>query len=177
MKKIIINILLIIMLIITCFLQLNLFTWFNIAGVMPNVFIIILLFIGLFLNKNMGIIYGILLGIILDLNIGRSIGISSIMFSIVGFLGGFFDKNFSKENRMTLIVMVFVSTIIYECGAYFLGYIILRTGLELIEFIKILLVECLYNSLILIILYPMFQTFGYEIEKEYKGNKILTRYF
>ena len=31
--------------------------------------------------------------------------------------------------------------------------------------------------IITIILYPLIQKFGYAIEEEYKGNKILTRYF
>lgn len=165
------------MLIITYFLQSNLFTWFKIAGVMPNIFVILILFIGLFSNRNIGIIYGIVLGIILDLNLGRNVGTVSIMYAVIGFLGGVFDKNFSKENRITLIVMVLISTIIYEGGVYFLEYLILHTSLEIIEFIKILLIECIFNMLILIIIYPILQSFGYEIEKEYKGNKILTRYF
>ena len=44
-------------------------------------------------------------------------------------------------------------------------------------FIQILLIETLYNVLITIVIYPLMQNVGYKIEEEYKGNKILTRYF
>ena len=46
------------------FLQANFFTWFTIADVMPNLFIIFLLFIGLFAGKKVGAIWGLVFGII-----------------------------------------------------------------------------------------------------------------
>ena len=116
-------------------------------------------------------------GIMLDLFIGRKVGITAIMLGAVGFIGGMFDKNFSKESRITIIIMVVVSTFIYEIGAYLIGCVIYGYAVELISFIKILLIEILYNIIKVIILYPLIQKFGYQIEEEYKGNKILTRYF
>ena len=57
----------------------------------------------------------------LDLFIGRKVGITAIMLGTVGFIGGMFDKNFSKESRITIIIMVVASTFIYEIGAYLIG--------------------------------------------------------
>ena len=177
MKKVIINILLIIAFIIIYLLQVNLFSWFKIANVMPNIFVILVLFIGLFQSQTSGITYGIFFGLLLDLFIGKKVGISAVMLGTVGLIGATFDKNFSKESRITLIVMVIFSTIIYEIGSYILGYFIYGYSIELMSFIKILLIESLYNGLITIILYPVMQNLGFKIEEEYKGNKILTRYF
>lgn len=67
MKKAIINIVLILTFFIIYFLQANFFSWFNIAGIMPNLFVVLALFIGLFTNRTMGTIYGVLTGLILDL--------------------------------------------------------------------------------------------------------------
>lgn len=116
-------------------------------------------------------------GIMLDLFIGRKVGITAIMLGVVGLIGGIFDKNFSKESRITIIIMVIVSTLIYEIGAYLIGDLIYGYSLEIVGFIKILAIEIIYNIIITIILYPLIQKFGYAIEEEYKGNKILTRYF
>ena len=113
----------------------------------------------------------------LDLFIGRKVGITAIMLGIVGLIGGFFDKNFSKESRITIIIMVIVSTFVYEIGGYIIGCPIYGYELEIASFIKTLAIEVVYNIIITIILYPLIQKFGYEIEEEYKGNKILTRYF
>lgn len=177
MKKAIINISLILTVFLFYFLQADFFTWFNIAGVMPNLFVIFILFIGLFGNKTMGIIYGIMVGLLLDLVIGAKIGINSIGLGIIGLLAIIFDKNFSKDSRITIMVMVIVATIIFEVLSYLLNYIWLSINVEIINFIKILAIEVTYNIILTIIIYPLIQKFGYYIENEYKGNKILTRYF
>lgn len=177
MKKVIINIGLIITFLIIYFLQVNFFSWFRIFGVMPNAFVILTLFIGLFYNKIAGVTYGIFFGILLDLFVGKKVGISAMMLGIVGLIGGIFDKNFSKESRLTIMVMVFVSTILFEIGLYFLGYLVFKNSVEILPFIRILLIEAIFNVIITIIIYPLMQNIGYKIENEVKGSKILTRYF
>ena len=177
MKKLIINIIIFITFIIIYILHSNLFTWFKIAGVMPNLFIIFVLFIGLYGHKFMGVTYGIVLGLLLDLFIGKKIGITAIMLGAIGIIGMIFDKNFSKDNRMTIIVMVAISTIVFEVCSYILNYFINEIELQIMLFIKILSVEVIYNCMLTIVVYPFIQLFGNKIEDEYKGNKILTRYF
>ena len=177
MKKLIINIILFITFIFIYLLQSNFFTWFKIAGIMPNLFVIFILVIGLYTNKYMGITYGVILGLLIDLFISKKIGITAIMLGTIGIIGVMFDKNFSKENRITLILMVTISTIIYEFGSYILGYFVYDTYFQLWNFIKILVVECIYNMIITIILYPLIQVLGSKLEDVYKGDKILTRYF
>ncbi len=177
MRKVIINIALIITTIILYILQANLFNWFTIAGVMPNLFVIFILFIGLFGSKTMGTIYGLTVGLFLDFVIGARIGVNCLGLGIIGFLAMIFDKNFSKDSRMTIMVMVMVATIIFEVIVYLINYIIVSINVEIINFIRILAIEVLYNVILTIITYPIIQKAGYYIENEYKGNKILTRYF
>lgn len=177
MKKTIINIGLILTAILVYILQVNFFNWFNIAGVMPNLFVIFILFIGLFGSKAMGTIYGLMVGLILDLVIGTTVGINMVCLGLIGLLATIFDKNFSKDSRMTIMVMTIAATAIFEILSYLLNYILVAINLEILNFIKILLIEIIYNLILTIILYPLIQKFGYYIENEYKGNKILTRYF
>ena len=73
--------------------------------------------------------------------------------------------------------MVFGATMIFEVVSYFINYIQYSINIEILNFIKILVIEVIFNILITIIIYPLIQKFGYYIENEYKGNKILTRYF
>lgn len=177
LKKTIINIGLILTAILLYLLQANFFNWFNIAGVMPNLFVIFVLFIGLFGNRIMGTIYGLIIGLLLDLVIGTKVGINMICLGLIGFLATVFDKNFSKDSRMTIMVMTIVATVIFEILSYLLNYIIVVINVEILNFVKILAVEVIYNLILTIILYPLMQKFGYYIENEYKGNKILTKYF
>lgn len=73
MKKVLTIIVIFITFIFIYFLQTNFFSWFTIAGVKPNLFIILALFIGLFMNDTYGIVIGSILGVLLDLFIGKAI--------------------------------------------------------------------------------------------------------
>lgn len=177
MKKIIINILLVLSFIILYLLQSNLFTWFTIAGVMPNLFVIFVLFIGLYAHKYMGIVYGVVFGLLIDLFIAKKVGITSIMLGIVGIIGTRLDRNFSKENRITIILIVAIATVVFEVGSYILGFFIYKSSINILPFLQILLIECFYNILLTIIFYPLMHICGSKIEAEYKGDRILTHYF
>lgn len=177
MKRVLINFILIIIALIIYFLQENFFSWFTIAGVMPNLFIIYVLFIGLFSGRNKGTMYGLLIGLVLDIVVGNKIGIYTITLGGVGLLAGIFAKNFSKDSRMTIMIMAGGLTIAYEIIVYMLNHFMLDINLEIWIFLKILIVEVIYNIILTIILYPLIKKFGYYIEHEYKGDKILTRYF
>ena len=67
MKKVLINLALILIGFVIYFLQANFFSWFSIGGIRPNLFVIYILFIGLFGNRSMGLVYGAVWGIFLDL--------------------------------------------------------------------------------------------------------------
>lgn len=177
MKNAIIILITILVFLISYFLQVNFFNWFTIAGISPNLFVILVLFLGLFAGKRLGIPMGIFMGIMLDFFMNKKIGISAIMLGIVGVVSGILDKNFSKDSRMTIILMTIGVTALYEIGSYLLNYFIVSINIEILSFIKILLVEILYNVIIVIILYPLLQKLGYYIEDAFRGKQILTRYY
>lgn len=177
MKKISIIFFLIITFFIVFFLQANIFQMFKIGGIMPNLFIIFILFIGLYSNTVIGVSFGVACGLVIDFVYSKNIGITAIMLCIIGYLGAYFDKNFSKENKLTIIIIEAIATIIYEVGYYALNVITLQFDAEIMYFIKILLVELLYNTLITIIIYPIIQKAGYAIDRNFKRDNILTRYF
>ncbi len=159
------------------FLQINFFSWFNIAGVKPNLFVVLVLCLGLFINKNIAIIFGFIIGIYLDILTGRQIGISAVIYALIGFLGGYFDKNFSKESKITILLMVAGSTIIFETIVYIYTIARNQIPLQLFGFVKILLIEVVFNVLLTIILYPLIKKLGYSLENIFKKKRALTRYF
>ena len=177
MKKILIHLGLIITFIIIYLLQTIFFSEFTIAGIMPNLFVILMLYIGLYMGRTMGVIYGIIYGIFIDIWIGKTLGLTSIILALIGVLGGIFDKTFSKDSRITVLLMGVVCTMIYEIVLYFMQYMIFSINIEIIQFLSILLVEVIYNVLLIIIIYPLMKVTGNEIENEIKGDTILTKYF
>ena len=96
---------------------------------------------------------------------------------IIGFLGGYLEKNLSKDSKITIILLVISATAGYEIFSYLYRGIVLSSNIEMFIFIKKLLVEVLFNTLITIIIYPLIQKFGYKMEDIFRSQQILTRYF
>jgi len=177
MKKVLVIIEIFIIFLILYFLQANFFSWYNISGILPNLFVILALFIGLFMGKTYGLILGIILGLVLDFFIGIRIGINAIAMGTVGLLGAILDRNFSKENRITLMFMVFITTLIWEVITYILQILVCNMQIEVIAFLKIIIVEIIYNLIVTIIIYSSFQRFGNYIENIFTEDKTFIKYF
>ena len=120
---------------------------------------------------------GIIFGLILDFVAGIAVGPTAIRLGAIGFLGGYLEKNFSKDSRITLIIMTVIVTIGYETFGYILNIAINSINIEIAIFIKILLIECIYNSLLLIIIYPIIKKAGYAIDTTFRNRQMLTKYF
>ena len=160
------------------FLQANFFSWYNIAGIKPNLFIIFTLFIGLFLGKTTGTLLGVIFGLLLDLFIGRRIGLNAIMLLMAGLIGGILDKSFSKESRIIFMAMTFGTTILCEVINYTLQIILLGAQNTLTNFMKIVIIEAIYNVILVIILYPLIQKAGNKTEEIFNESKnTLMRYY
>ncbi len=177
MKNILVGIVSFIVFLIIYFLQINFFSWFNISGVKPNLFVILVLFLGLYAGQRNGLVLGIIFGLFLDMTMGRNIGISAIMLSIIGILGGYFDKNFSKDSRITIMLMAVGSTLVFELGSYLLNAMLLSYRIDILNFIRIVIIEMFFNMMLIIILYPLLKKVGYMLENMYKSTQVLTRYF
>ena len=177
MKKAIAIISLIIAFFVIYFLQTNFFTWFTIGGIMPNLFIILVLFIGLFVGKKVGFILGIVFGTILDLLLGQAVGISAFLLAIIGLVAEYLDKSFSKDSRIMLMMIVIAGTSFFEIGYYIFKILKYSTALEFLAFIKILIIEIIFNLILTIILYPLIQKMGNKLEDIFKSKRILSRYY
>lgn len=177
LKKIIIVISSIFLFFLLYFLQSNVFSWFHIAGIKPNLFIILILYMGLFIGKGFGFTMGAIWGILLDLLCGRIIGINCIMLGIVGWIGGYLDKKFSKESKLTIILMIFGATLLFELGICILQGVFLGSSTSVPYFLRTIIIEGIYNIILFIIFYPILKKMGYYVQDVFKGNHILTRYF
>ena len=177
MKKALSILCLILTFFIIYFLQANFFTWSNIATIMPNVYVILVLFIGLFVKRKIGLACGIGFGLYLDIVLGKTIGTSALALGIVGLLGEILSKNFSKDSRFIVCLMVIGTTAVYETIVYLLTMLRTEGTIEILAFLRILLIEMFFNGLITIIIYPLIKKAGYYLENLYDDKFILTRYF
>lgn len=170
----IISLILLITFFIIYFLQANIFPFITISGVVPNLFVMFILFIGLYGNSFLAITFGVLCGFWIDSIYGNCLGITSACLTIVGFIATWFDSLWSKDEKISIIIMVIVSTIIFEMASYFLNSVIFEFKFELAPFLKILAIEGLYNMLLTIIFFVPFKKLGYKMERNLKRNNMYT---
>ncbi len=152
------------------------FTWFNIAGIMPNLYVILVLFMGLFMKRKLGVVFGFAFGLYLDIILGKTVGISAFALGAIGLIGEILSKNFAKDSRFIVTLMVIITTAIYETVLYIFTMLRTEGKLKYYHFQKYF-VELVFNTLITIIIYPLIKKAGYYLENLFDDKFILTRYF
>ena len=108
----------------------------------------------------------------IDLTYADVVGITPAMLCLVGFVATWFDSLWSKDERISIIIMVILSTFIFEFGSYFLKSIILEFEIEAKIFFKILFFEELYNILLTIIFFGLIKKLGYMMERKLKRSNM-----
>ena len=75
------------------------------------------------------------------------------------------------------MVMVAVATFICELISYILQMVIFKLSIDIFAFVRIIAVEILFNSMVIIIIYPIIEKAGTLLERIFTQDKILTRYY
>ena len=96
------------------------------------------------------------------------------MLCLIGFIATWFDSLWSKDDRISIIVMVVLATFIFEFGAYFIKSIVLDFEVEIGIFFRILIWEEIYNILLTIIFFGMIKKLGYKMERKLKRSNMYT---
>jgi hypothetical protein len=68
------------------------------------------------------------------------------------------------------------TTLICEIIAY-IYKIINGASIEVLTFLKIVLIEIIFNLMIIIIIYPLIRKLGEKLEQVFNEDKTLTKYF
>lgn len=159
------------------FLQVNFFSWFNISGVQPNLFVVLALFVGLYTNTKFGTIMGFFLGLYTDFLFSDSVGISAVLFTLIGYSGEILQKRFPKNSKITLIIMSSITTAIYEVIRVCYRHLFFSSDIGFISFVVTLAIELLFNALLIIIFYPLINKSGEILDDTFNGNDTVTKYF
>ena len=75
------------------------------------------------------------------------------------------------------MVMSAIATLVCEIISYIYQIILFNLPIEILPFIKIIILEIIFNSIIIMIIYPLIEKGGFALEKIFTKEKILTRYY
>lgn len=166
MKRIFIYILMVLF----CFLlQTTLFQWLELAGIIPNILIILVVSIGYIRGINESMIVGILCGLCMDLMYGSFIGYYALLYLAVGFLSGYSNYFYEKDDYTMPLILIGVGDLVYGTLFYILSFL-LRARLNIFYYLRrIIIPEAIYTVVVGIILYKLIHSLNlYMVKLESK---------
>lgn len=153
MRKIIGFILIFILILTSMFVQSNMLNKVEIFGIRPNLLLVIVVTISLWYGLYVGSIFGAIFGLIADSWFSLNFGKYIIMFTLISILVGYFNKNYKKENIITLVYLVFNVTIIFELLIAIKSVIVNKEMFNLFVLLKVQIVSLAFNILLACVMY------------------------
>jgi len=151
--------------IILFLLQSTLFQSLSLAGISPNLLIIITSAVGFMRGKKEGMFTGILAGALIDIFYCDVFGINALIYMYIGYINGIFRKNFLPEDVRLPLLLIGASDLIY-CGGVFALRFLLRSKMDLSFYLmNIIIPELVYTVLVSIILYRLIYFISTKLDK------------
>lgn len=155
--------------IVACFwIQINILNLIPLFGSVANIGIVFVVSLGILSGQKIGVTLGITYGLFMDILFGKALGIYTFLFFLIGFFCGKISKGFSKENKSSILMIVAITTLVYEIISYFIFMLVYRYDLVWFETIWKIILECVYN---LFIANLLFKPFSFLAEIINKGKR------
>ena len=160
-------------LIIACFLcQSTLFHYLELAGVVPNLLLIITMSFGLMRGRKEGLLVGFFSGLLVDVFSGTVIGPFAFLYMTLGYANGFFHRIYYVEDVLLPMFMITVNDFLFNVSVYFV-YFMLRNKLQFSEYlVKIILPEIIYTILITLFFYKILVRINLRLKRVKEADKI-----
>lgn len=142
--------------IIICYVfQSSMFHYLEMADVMPNLIIILVVSTAYMSGKLHGTLVGFFSGLLVDIMFGRVIGLYALLYLIIGYLFGFVNKFFSDDDYILPIVLIGIGDFIYGFFYYIFEFL-LRGRLDILYYLRrIIFPEIIYTIAVSILLYKL----------------------
>jgi rod shape-determining protein MreD len=137
-------------------LQTTVFQWISLAGVVPNLLVIITVTAG-FLNGSVpGIFCGLFCGLLADCMYGSVIGLYALFYMLDGYLAGIVHRFYSQEEEYTVPLLLIACGDLLFNFLYYLAEFLLRNRQQLgTYFVKIMLPELAYTVFAAVFFYKL----------------------
>lgn len=152
--------------IIVCFLlQSTVFQALSIAGVVPNLLLIVTVAAGYMHGRKNGIYVGLACGLLVDICYGDVIGLFGLMYMCIGYLNGYAHKVYFRDDYTMPIILVSISDLLYGFF-YYVFLFLLRNRLNFFFYLKrIILPELIYTVVVSIVLYKILHIMNVKLER------------
>lgn len=151
-------------------LQCTVFSSLELAGIKPNLLIIITASFGFMRGSREGMLVGFVSGLLADIQFGDMIGFYALIYLLVGYINGMFQRLYFDEDIKLPLFLIAISEFLYGIIVYFLTYL-LRSDFNFLLYLnKIILPELIYTIVITLGLYPLILFINHKLEAEEKRS-------
>ena len=122
-------------------LQCTVFSSLELAGIKPNLLIIVTASFGFMRGSREGVLVGFVSGLLADIQFGDMIGFYALIYLLVGYINGMFQRLYFDEDIKLPLFLIAISEFLYGIIVYFLTYL-LRSDFNFLLYLnKIILPE------------------------------------
>lgn len=152
--------------IIICFiLQSTLFHYLALAGVVPNLLLIVTMSFGLMRGRREGMLVGFFSGLLIDVFFGSVLGPYALIYMTMGYINGFFHRIYYVEDVLLPMIMITLNDFIYNVVIYLI-FFLLRNRLNFGEYlITVILPEMLYTIIVTLFFYKLLVRINLRLKK------------
>lgn len=150
------KIILALMVIVSLILQSTVFNYIKVAGVKPDLVLVIIIFNALINGSKDGAILGFAGGLLQDILIGQFIGLNALSKAATGYIFGFVGKKLYRENIFIPILSLLLGSVFNDLMTYFLGYFVQLNIPFLKALYDVIIPTAIYNSCLAPFLYGKF---------------------
>ncbi len=152
--------------IIICFLcQSTIFHYMELAGVVPNLLLIVTMSFGLMRGRREGMLVGFFSGLLIDVFFGSLLGPYALIYMTLGYANGFFHRIYNVEDVLLPMIMISLNDFIYNTIVYIV-FFLLRNKLNYFEYVNLVIVpETLYTILITLFFYKLLVRINLHLKK------------
>lgn len=157
------------LMILVCFLlQSAVFSHFELAGVTPNLLIVIAASYGFMRGSKSGIFAGFFCGLLLDISLGSYVGGYALLYMYIGYLNGLFRKVLFGDDLKLPIFLIGSSDIVYGCAIYLVLFVLRRQYDFWFYLTNIIIPEAIYTIIVSIPLYYLILRSNQRFDKSEK---------
>ncbi len=141
---------------IICFLlQTTVFQALKLAGISPNIILILVVSFGLMRGRTEGMLLGFFCGLLLDILYGGYLGIFAMVYLLIGYINGCFNHMFYADDVILPLGLIIANDLLLNLCIYIL-YFLLRNRLDFLFYLRYtILPEMIYTIVITLVLYKV----------------------
>jgi len=144
--------------ILFCYLlQSSVFPMLQLAGVVPDLLLIVVISTAYLKGQVPGMICGLLAGLLNDFMYGNSVGLYAMIYLLIGFLCGYANRLYRKEFFFLPVILVAAGELVYGTFYYIFEFL-LRGRMNYSYYLKeIIIPRTIYTVLATVLFFGLFQ--------------------